>query len=310
MKHLIAILCAAAHCLTVSGQLLHTTSKANLYYVDLKDETGIVYAMGTYYDVAATGKTVWDTDTLQKQADGSYTGRHSRVFREENWLYLVSKARKKGRKFQLAAVNDPKLANSHLNSAYYIGNYFAMIRELEEAYPLSNQDWRKGFYTWRALPDKEKEMDYLQFRAFTDARLKEIKDSTTAVHDRYVRLTDYVVQNMPVIDYAALKDSLTQLHVGPGGANAYYGKILDSAVVHRLEYFFRLAEDLPEQQSLLFWYGTHSKQVIRGLKSVNGHEETKKALLKQLKSERGMLYWVIGCYTVAITGLVLLIAHR
>jgi hypothetical protein len=313
MKHLIATMLTALHCLTVSGQqhtsrqLLQTTSKIHLYYVDMENETAMLYAMGGYYDVAGTAHTIKETDTLQKQADGSYKGRHSRIIREEHWLFLIHTSGKKVRKFQLNTVFSPRRANSHLNNAYYSDNYFAMSRKLREAYPLSTHSFREAFYTWDSLPGQVKEMDYLQFRTFADVRLKEIKDSISTIEDKYVRLTDYIVQNIRQIDYAVLKDSLAPLPAGPASWMRYYGKAINAIAAHQPEYFFRLAEDLPEQASSIFYCAIRNKAVIPGLKNVSGHDETKKAFLKQLKADRAAPYMALGGLTLCVAAVAALV---
>lgn len=295
MKRLIATILAFAHYPAVWGQtqLLQTNSKSHLYYVDLSEAEGRVYTMGSYLDVAGRGYSIAGTDTLFKQPDGSYTGRNSRIIREKDELYLVSTSRKT-RKYRLNAVRDPNLANNNLNNAYYLGRYFAMSKELNNAYPLNHHTFRGGYYTWEALLKEEKEMSYLPFREWADKRLKEIKDSTSAAQDKYTRLTNHITQNIRQMDYAALKDSLSQLPAEYAGKSRYYGTVIDTVAVQQPEYFFRLAEDFPQHRSLIFWSGVHTKRAHAGLESVEGHDEMKKTFFKERKFNKAFPFYALG----------------
>lgn len=299
MKHFIATILAFAYYMAVSGQpgaarqFLQTNSKSHLYYVDLRDGEGRVYAIGPYYDVAGTGHSITKTDTLQRQPDGSYSGRHFRISGEKDECYLVSTG-KKTRKFRLDTVKDPNLVNNNLNNAYYLEQYYAMSSELYKTYPLNHHTFRDVFARWKALPNNEKEMDHLQFRGFADKRLKEIKDSSSVAQDKYVRLTNHIVQNIRSMDYTAFKDSLAQVPAEYAGTSRYYSTVIDTVALRQPEYFFRLAEDLPQHQSLIFMCGINNKQALAGLENVKGHDEVKKSFLKSLKSDRSAQVQAIG----------------
>lgn len=303
MKHLIAIIPAFLYCLAAWGQniagrqFLQTNSKSYPYYVDLKGEEGKVYAIGGRIDVAGRGYTIWKTDTLQRQPDGSYTGRHFRIIREKDELYLVSTFRKT-RKSLLDAVKDSNLANNHLNNGYYLDHYIALSEELNKTYPLNHFTFRGAYFTWKALPEKEKEMDYLQFRAFADEKLTYIKDTTIAAQEKYIRLKNYIVQNIHSINYTALKDSLALLPAKYAGESRYYGMVIDTVAMRQPEYFFRLAEDLPEHRSLLLSCAVYNKQAHPGLESVEGHDEMKKVFFKERKSNRLAPFQGIGAAAI------------
>lgn len=309
MKHLIITMPVFLYCLTAWGQsgaghqFLQTNSKSYLYYIDLKDEEGRVYAMGSHFDIAGRGYSIWRTDTLQRQADGSYTGRNSHIIREKEALYLVSTFRKT-RKFRLEPVKDSNLANNNMNNGYYLDHYIGLSVELNKTYPLNHFTFRGSYFTWKDLPDSVKEMDHLLFRSFADERLKYIKDSTSAAQEKYIRLTNYIVQNIRSIDYATLKDSLALLPAKYAGESKYFGMVIDSVAIRQPEYFFRLAEDLPEQRQLIFVCEDSNKKAIPGLKNVTGHDEMKKAFLKEVKTARFMPY---GGFLSAALGAALLI---
>lgn len=299
MKHLIITIPSFLYCLTAWGQhsearqFLQANSKSSLYYIDLKDAEGKVYDMGSHFDIAGKGYSIRRTDTLQRQADGSYTGKHSRIVREKEELYLVNTL-KKTRKFRLDAVTDSNLVNQNLNNGYYLDHYIALSEELNKTYPLNHVTFRGSFSTWAAFPDKVKEMDHLQFITFADERLQHIKDSTTAAQEKNIRLTNYIVQNIHAIDYTVLKDSLALLPAKYAGESKYYGMVINTVAMRQPEYFFRLAEDLPEQRPLLLSCAADNKQAFSGLGSVKGHDEMKKAYLKEVKTNRLMPFWGVG----------------
>ena len=299
--------------LSASGQenadsvLFQTQGKMRLHYVDLRGTGGKVYSMGRYLDKAGSGYSIAATDTLIIHEDGSYSGNKTKVVKENNKLYLIITG-KKTSKFLLNTVKDPDLSNYNLNNAYYLDHYFKMCEELNKLYPLNHNSFRNGFWMWKEIPNKS--MDYLVFRDFADKRLKEIKDSISEVQNRYVRLTNYIIGNLQTPDYHLLKDSLTKLPAEYKSSSWYYGTVVNEIAKQRPEYFFRLAEDFPDNQNLIFGSIENSKQVIQGLKAVEGHGDAKKAFFKDRRFGRTMPYKIIATYAIVGGLIALLIASK
>jgi len=312
MKHLFVTILLFVHYQAAWGQtnpgrgLFETNSKAHRYYIDLQDTTAMVYTIGYLWLHGSPGLTTINTDTLQKQPDNSYSGRSFQIIREKDRLYLLP-VLGKNRKFRLDADSDTNLVNYRLNEAWQRGSYFMMCKSLNQRYPLSYFDDRYAYATWYALPDNEKSMPYLQFRELVDKRIKEMSDSICAVQEKYVKLTNNILENFRSWDYAALKDSLAQLPAVYMYRRTYYGAVIDTVALQRPEYFFRLAEDLPKHKSVILNYGIDHKHTFYGLMRVEGHDETKKELLKARRQERLMNYYAIGS-TVVSVGLVTLLA--
>lgn len=296
MKHLILAILILAHCPAIFGQvqLLQTNSKSRPYYVALNGPEGIVYPIMGFHDLGASGYYMGKIDTLQKQPDGSYAGGHSRIVREDDKLYLINRSGKKG-KFRLSDVQDTLLANEKMNNAYYQRQFAIMSREINEAYPLSNHSFRDAFSTWKGL--KEKQMHHRQFSVWADKRIKEIKDSISASGDQYTRMTNYITQNIRGIEYTALKDSLVQLRANYTG---YFGAVMDTIAMQQPEYFFRLAEDLPDYRSLIFSSGIYSRRVYTAVKDVKGHDKIKQEFLKERKENRKMTFSSLGIVLVEL----------
>jgi hypothetical protein len=299
--------------LSASGQenadsvLFQTQGKMRPHYVDLRGTGGKVYSMGRYLDKAGSGYSIAATDTLIIHEDGSYSGNKTKVVKENNKLYLIITG-KKTSKFLLNTVKDPDLSNYNLNNAYYLDHYFKMCEELNKLYPLNHNSFRNGFWMWKEIPNKN--MDYLVFRNFADKRLKEIKDSISEVQNRYVRLTNYITGNLQTPDYHLLKDSLTKLPAEYKSSSWYYGTVVNEIAKQRPEYFFRLAEDFPDNQNLIFGSIENSKQVIQGLKAVEGYGDAKKAFFKDRRFGRTMPYKIIATYAIVGGLIALLIASK
>lgn len=285
MKHTIIIILLLNY-LFASGQdnggkhLFQTNSKTHLYYVDLSNTDGKVYTMGGYLDKAGEGYSLRSTDTLFRQTDGTYTGNNIQIATESNKLYLVTES-KKTKKFLLETVESLNAANHNLNNAYYLDHYFKMSDELNKMYPLNHHSFRNGFYAWEALPNKD--IDYLQFRDFANKRLKEIQDSISKIQDSYVALSNYIIQNIKTLHYDVLRDSLTKLPAEYKSLSWYYGTVINEVARQRPEYFFKLAEDFPANRHLIFFAPENNKDVIAGLRAVEGHDEIKKAFFKGKK---------------------------
>lgn len=281
-----------------NSQLLTTDCKSPFfYYIDFKDPAAIVYTMGRFWDKGGAGYTIVKTDTLQQQPDSSYSGKHFRIILTGKGLCLVSGSKKK-RTCWLHRPIDTNLANNQLNNAWYLRHYFDLDRELSEVYPLSYHDFREGFDTWEKLPEHEKNMPYLQFRAFADEKLKQMKDSITTLHGKCIILKNNIIQNIHSLDYNVLKDSLNHLLVVYGGPSRYFGLVIDTVALRYPEYFFRLAEDLPQHKQSILSNGIYNKQAFSGLASVEGHDEVKREFLKKRKEMRVSTYQAVGSAVV------------
>lgn len=263
-----------------SKQLYQTNNKTHFHYIDLNNTKANVYIMGRYLDKAGSGYSIIKTDTLTRNSEDTYSSSKTKIISENDKLYLVTDF-KKTRKFLLDTVKNISVANNNLNNAYYLDQYFKMSNELNKMYPLYHHSFRNGFYSWKELPNNN--IDYLQFRDFADQRLKEIKDSISRIQDRYITLTNYIIQNVRIIDYNTLKDSLTGLPAEYKYSSWYYGTAVNEIAKQRPEYFFKLAEDFSSNRSLIFFAIENNKDVIAGLKAVEGHDEIKKAFLRHKK---------------------------
>ena len=286
MKYILTTLILLLNFPVVSGQsnneivFLETKSKTRLYYVELNGSDGKVYEMGSYLDKAGSGYSIRSTDTLIRQSDGVYTGKNTKVFSENKIVFLETQ-NKKTKKFIVDTSANLTMVNTNLNNAYYLDNFFSMCDELNKTYPLNHYSFRNGFSFWRDLQNKES--DHLLFRIFANNKLKDIKDSISSVQNQYVALTNNLIQNIKTIEYTILKDSLTKLPADFRGTSWYFGTVINEISKHRPDFFFRLAEDLPNNRNVIFTAVEDDKQVLQNLKDVENHNEIKEEFFKDRK---------------------------
>lgn len=284
----------------VPKTLFQTNNKMHLYYVHTNNSAAYVFEIGSYFDKAGTGYSIRNIDTLIKQSAGNYIGKTTKLIYENNKSFLEIELMKT-KKFLLGTVKNLEVANRNLNNAYYLDNYFKMSEELNKTYTLNHHSFRNGFSAWKELPDKE--LDYLKFKEFAKKRLREIKDSISYLQDSRIKLTNSIIKNAKTVDYNTLKDSLMKLPAEFISLSGYYSKVINEVAKQKPEYFFKLAEDFPNNRILIFNSVEDDKEVVKGLKAIEGHNEIKKEFLKDKKMGKTMPYRIIGTYA-AIGGLI------
>ncbi|WP_298740734.1 hypothetical protein [uncultured Chitinophaga sp.] len=295
MKHLFVTILLFVHYHPSCAQtatnslLLKTDSRSHLHYVELKDTAAWVF--DHYRDHLGYKAAVITIDTLHKQPDGGYRGNYFRVTLCNNGLYQLNIPGKK-KALPLNTVTDTIQANLHLNNAWHMSHYLSLSRQLRQTYPLSNYHYTEAYAAWRKLPEHEKYMPYLQFRAVSAAQQNDTKAHIYAEQERCTRLTNYLLQHMDTLHYSVLKDSLTALLAYH--QSQYAGVVIDTITQRQPSYFFRLAEDLPQQREWIFSKGVYNKRAFSRLAGVEGHEDVKREFMKSRKSQRKFTCQAIG----------------
>jgi hypothetical protein len=190
------------------------------------------------------------------------------------WKIVFEVQNKKASKYQLDASTNTAAVNTNLNNAYFLDHFIALSDELNKAYPLNNYSFRAGFSRWNSLDNKE--APHAEFKNYADARLKEMRDSISQEQDKYVSVTNSLVQNIETIEYGSLKDSLDKLPSASSPNSKYFSAVINEVAKRRPDYFFRLAEDFPDKRSAIFNSVENNKQVIAGLKAVERHKDAKR----------------------------------
>ena len=138
------------------------------------------------------------------------------------------------------------------------------------------------------------------------ARLKEMRDSISQEQDKYVSVTNSLVQNIETIEYGSLKDSLDKLPSASSPNSKYFSAVINEVAKRRPDYFFRLAEDFPDKRSAIFNSVENNKQVIAGLKAVEGHKDAKREFFRSKKFDKHMPIRIIVTTLVAV-GIIILV---
>jgi hypothetical protein len=183
-----------------------------------------------------------------------------------------------------------------------------MTDQLNKTYPMNHYPSWNGYSGWKDLSNKES--DHAQFKDFADARLKKMKDSISHQQDQYVTLTNSLLRNIKTIEYNSLKDSLTLLPAEFRGTSSYYWTVVNEVSKQRPEYYFRLAEDLPNEKTLIFMSVEEEKPIIENLRAVEGHAAIKKEFFKDRRFGKQMLFRSVAIFALFVGGLTLLIATQ
>jgi len=287
--------------------LLETKSKSSLFYVELNNGQGKVFEMGALMDKAGSGYSFKSIDTVTLQPDQStpsYVGKKTTVVKENENVYLVLQD-KKSTRYRLAAVSNTGTVNSQLNNAYYLEKFIGMTEEVNNSYPLNHYSYRNAFDSWTGI--EQKEMNHSQFKEDADRMISHKKDSIRALQDRYVLLTNKLIQNIPINPYDSLKSGLEKLPPDLTSSSRYFGTVVNEVAKQNPDYFFRLAEDLADRKETIFNSVEKDKKVIAGLKSVQNHPTVKKEFFRSRNFDRWLPLRIIGTAAVAALILVLVL---
>ena len=286
-----------------SSVLLKVGKKNVRYYVDLGENEAKVYKMGQYYDPGGAGNSILDTDTLVRQLDGIYHGSQFKITKGDGVLFLIVK-KKRRKQLSMKYVDDYAAANKELNNAYFLGRYFAMSDEIRDSSLVTGHSFRNGFREWDKL--KNTEQDYVSFRTFANKAIAHLRDSIVSTHNKYVSLTNFLILNVHTIDYSVLKDSLMKLP--KDDYLRYHWSAVSEIIKRRPEYFYKLVEDFPNDQSDIFFaVNEWDKELIGQIRAIEGHDAVKKRFVKDIRGRKYMLFHAAGMYTLIIAGVVLLL---
>jgi hypothetical protein len=231
-------------------------SSKDFEYVVLKGDTVFLHLMRVFFFKLGDYKCLRDTDTLSRDANHSFRGKkYSIVFERKGWL-LTQKGEKKVRKIPLDTVKNLKNAYYILNQAYYLTQHSKMSDELGKLYSFNPLHSVESYHHWLNLPMKE--VHYLDFRELANNDIAQIKQATIQKLDKYENITKFVAQNAKTATYEILRDSLSKLSSKKDKQPEvekwrYYLKTVHEIAEQRPEFFFKLAEDLPDAQHDIFF---------------------------------------------------------
>ena len=284
--------------------MLWTAGKRPAYYIDVTPTAAYVYHMGIYYSKFGEGPSIRKTDTLFRQPDNSYRNNAIKLTHEKGKPILIVRERKT-KNVQIDTVRNLNAAFSELNRAHFVTAYFAMCDRLDSLYPLHYHSRWSAMAGWRNI--QEKESDYQEFKAVAAKYFTHVEDSISRQDAQYTALTNFLLDGMETMNYNTFRDSLVKLPITSNADQKYFSTVVKRVAAEKPDYYFRLAEDLPDKD-VLFWI-IYDKKLIRQLKQVPGHDAVKKDFARHQRQDTLFKYYAIGMNAI-LAGLVVWLIVR
>ncbi len=307
MKQIFALLA----CLLISNILSAQTNPNEVFlhskdhhYTILRDDTTFVYIMQMRYDrrESAMKPYLHHIDTILRNKGNNFTGVNCRLIQENNAWFLFQKRKRKERKTRLDTAQNVTEVYYKLNEAYYIAQYLKMSSEIDKTYPLSQPNHYEAYESWNNLPYKIKH--YLMFQNLANNKIDAVKHAIMQRLEKYESVKKFIAQNAKTASYEVLRDTLSKLSTGKGRQQdiekwRYYLRAVHEIAEQKPEFFFKLAEDLPDNQHDIFFSIDHTeKELLAKLKSVVGQESIKKKFIKEKRSEKRFAIIGVTSYVV------------
>jgi hypothetical protein len=284
--------------------MLASTDKNRIFYIELNEQSGIVYQLGRWIDPAGNAYSIINTDTIESATGKGgllFSGKKTAIRKLKDKLYVMSVTHKDRIKMtRIDTIGNTHPVTAKINNAYWWTNFLKMNDSLNARFTSFHYSFRNGFGIWNSFDNKQ--IPFREFRIYADNKLKQIRDSIATVHTPYDVLTNETVNIISTIDYALLKEKVAKLVIEDASARGYLYKIINSVCINRPELFFKLADDMPDRRQELFDV-VDGKVSINNLKAVETSSPSKKEFLRQKKIDRRMTIGMIGA---AVAGAALL----
>ena len=306
-------------CLFTSNILLGQTQEVFLeakgkFCVRLSYDTAHVYNWTVDYNkhIAIKRKILRCTNILVRNAGHNFADKSYTLAQEGNVWYLAYTGKKKVR---LDTTKNTQNIYYALNSGYYTAEYSKMSEIINKANPRNRHSYYNTYSSWNTIPNQY--AHYLDFKPPADKRIKFMQDSILKNLAKYEHIRNFIAQNASTASYETLKDSLSKLStVGNVKINSemktemwlYYIKAVHEIAEQKPEFFFKLAEDLPDNQhDIFFSINQTEKQLLVKLQLAKGNEIVKKKFFKEHRRDKRaavagspLFIAVIGAIIVAI----------
>ncbi|MCA0381200.1 MAG: hypothetical protein LCH58_03490 [Bacteroidetes bacterium] len=279
-----------AACLHAQPVFFQTGKKNQQHLVQLTPDTAFVYSIGIFYDKAGTGPAVSFTDTLLRHNANHYSGSRFSIMQDANALRLY---KNKKESWPLMAVADSTVYTI-LNEALLLKSYVLLSERINAAFPLQHYSFRNGFAAWDAWPAKA--MPHPAFNTLLTSQLQLIYDSTAVMHNRHTKTLHFIQTTAGNISYETFKDSLQSLPKEYRSQSSYFYEAVNVVAKHHPVFVYQLAEDDPQDQSIIFMSVNHDKKLVAALQQVRGHDATRAAFIKDYKAGKRMPYLIVGVY--------------
>lgn len=281
-----------------------TTKSEQPHYVERANGLFKVYQMGILANSDGTGYTLIKTDTLTKVSEQNYVGK----------LYTLSNVNSdpvlettNGKKLNLENAPDTNLIYSNLNNAYYLSLYFKLSDSLNAQYPWMDYSYKNGFAAWNNLKSKNHNHD--KFKRETDRELQFVYDSISEQQIQLMQTMNLLIENAsnPNYGYSNIKNGLNDLIVENQVSTWHFEKAIYEISKHDPDYFYRIAEDFPDQRKIVFAAVGKDKELKNNLMRVEGHNEVKKEFSKSYRMSKSRPYLMIGGFGVLVGIIVVLL---
>ncbi len=251
----------------------------NRYYVILRSDTAFVQKTKQPY-----------LYTLTRNTNNGFVGAKYKLIQENNAWFLARKRKKKEHKMRLDTAKNVIEAYHKLNEAYYVAQHLKMRSDIDKAYPLNYQYYHEPYQAWKDLSYKT--MHHLKFRSLIDNDINQTKHKIVQRLETYEGIKEFITKNAKTASYETLRDTLSKLSIAEGNQQdnekwRYYLKAVHEIAEQKPEFFFKLAEDLPDNQDDIFFsVRFQERKILAKLKSATGQESIKKKFFKEKRSEK------------------------
>lgn len=298
-------------CLLISDLISAQTNPNEVFlhskdqnYAILKGDTAFVYSLGIFYHKLGDYKCLRGIDTLLKNTNNSFMGKKHSVSLEHKGWVLTQKFEKKIYKTSLDTAKNITNTYYTLNLGYYLTQYSDMSREINKLYPLTQLHDTGAYQAWIVLPSKD--IHYLDFRKLADKHISTIKQVAIQKLEKHESIKGFIAQNAKTAPYEVLRDSLSKLSTGKERQQdtekwRYYLKAVHEIAEQKPEFFFKLAEDLPDNQhDIFFSINFNEKELLAKLKLAEGNKAVKKRFFKAKRSDKRFAIVAVTAYVASL----------
>ncbi|HYE55119.1 MAG TPA: hypothetical protein VD996_09760 [Chitinophagaceae bacterium] len=250
------------------NHFLGPVKNRRMVYAALDGDSATIFRLGMWLDKRGTGYSI---DTSLRIAV-------SQIERSEGKLYVdVPGKASKMQKVQLDSARAGDV-NGLINNACWWDNFLKLTAEIKPQLKYYHFSFREGFGYWEKLSNTTD--CYKDFKVFAGNRIRQIRDSLLTEELAYARIADHIINNMATIDYQEVKDSIVKL---PTDSYPHYHlrAVVNEITRTRPEFFFKLADDLPELKGTLFAVGDWTRQAIKNLRGVDTASPSKKHFFRK-----------------------------
>jgi hypothetical protein len=264
---------------------LKSASKKYFFYFELTGNKVKVYSLNKWYDKAGTGYSMAFSDSL---SNNEYSGAQGvkislRSISNKQYLVLLRSLRKQKR-IKIDKNINQQLFNTDINNGYWWSSFSNLCVEINLKYAFYRYDFRKGFELWESFPNKA--ANHEDFKLFVDSKIKFLRDNLISFHTNYMQEINEIFSIISTIDYSSLKNHLLRLSNNNCDGCKYFESAIEKVSSTRPEFFFKLAEDVPEIKNVILGTFIYRKETITILRNIPSDSPIKAEFFRKVKDEK------------------------